>query len=71
VTVHDHPTNGRLLTCICCAGLVRVYEIPKPFIDPARFSCDQCLRGDIAIRLEEREQTIRHDPGMAALPEGY
>lgn len=73
MTVHDHPTNGRLLTCVVCAGLVRVHEIPRPFLDPRRFTCGPCMQGDITLKTDGgiSDETRRYDPRTAPMPEGY
>lgn len=74
------PARGarfRLLTCGRCGDEVRVYELPRPFIDPARYVCGECalvakepeqLALVEPVKTRTRSETRSYDPAMAELP---
>jgi hypothetical protein len=35
--------DSRMLVCICCHDEIEVFELPKQFIDPSKFTCVPCL----------------------------
>lgn len=68
--------SGRVLTCQSCGEDVRVYELPRPFIDPLLYVCSDC---HVPVREEEqgeqlslpevqREETRNYDPTIAEIP---
>lgn len=61
---------SRRLNCTRCADTVTVTEIPRPFIDPERYVCGQCLKPANApqIQLEPAEETRHYDPAIAEIP---
>ncbi len=63
--------SSRILNCIRCRNNVRVYEIPRQFIDPTRYVCGWCLERKQPGLLDPLEEQRRYDPDIAALPEGY
>lgn len=39
----DLEPGERDLRCTSCQRWVRVMEVPRPFIDPAKYVCGDCL----------------------------
>lgn len=33
----------RILKCKCCGEDIQVYELPREFVDPEKFTCVPCL----------------------------
>lgn len=65
-------TPSRTLTCTRCANHIHVFEQPAPFIDPQRYVCHWCLKDKTPTLLDHPlQEQRRHDPAIAALPEGF
>lgn len=69
----DQP--GRDLRCTACQALVRVTEIPRPFIDHRLYVCGVCLEaGGGQLELDppqRRPDEVRvYDPAIARIPYG-
>ena len=69
-------TESRVLTCNGCGDDVEVFEVPRPFMDPARFRCIPCLDtrhapAQLAIVGDDvptRTETRSYDPSLAEIP---
>lgn len=62
--------DSRLLTCTRCQDRIRVYEIPRQFIDPALYVCGDCAQPKpvAQLALEARIETRNYDPAIAQIP---
>lgn len=71
--------RGRMLECGGCGEAVEVFELPGPWIDPARFRCIPCLddrhaRREPQLELVPQERVTRkaetpaYDPAQARIP---
>jgi hypothetical protein len=57
--------------CTRCRQRVRVYELPRQFIDPSLYVCGDCLKpkaGQPELALEERTETVQYNPSMSEMP---
>jgi hypothetical protein len=76
VNSSDRQVAGRSLRCVDCAEWVFVYEVPSPFLDPARFRCVFCLdprheRAQLELVTGERSprsEVRNYDPAQARIP---
>lgn len=61
----DDPHKGRNLRCRTCGDLVRVYELPGPWLDPKRYQCGSCMT-DVTMRELPVPFSEQHPPRRAA-----
>jgi DNA-directed RNA polymerase subunit RPC12/RpoP len=68
-------SDGRVLACTRCGSSVLVHELPRPFIDPARYVCDECKKPvdepqghQLELVKGTREETRDYDPLIAEIP---